>query len=107
MELGKGEKDEYSTLTSNLSSGQLSCYFNSPITQYCSHSNGVFSRLLQASQCVHCCTSSDVIGVSETLSVSVGVRDGVIGSFHSISQCQCDSYRSGGSGDKLRNKSII
>ena len=52
-----------------------------PITQYCSHSDGVLSGLLQTSQVVHCLTTTnvtDVIRVSETLSVvSVGVGDGV------------------------------
>ena len=51
------------------------------ITQYCSDSDGVLSGLLQTSQVVHCLTTTnvtDVIRVSETLSVvSVGVGDGV------------------------------
>ena len=56
-------------------------FYSLPITQYCSHSDGVLSGLLQTSQVVHCLTSTnvtDVIRVSETLSVvSVGVGDGV------------------------------
>ena len=69
------------------------------ITQYCSHSDGVLSGLLQLSQCVHCLTSSitrNGIRGSETLSVvSVGVGDGVA-SCHTIHKVQCNSHRCSG-----------
>ena len=45
-------------------------FYSLSITQYCSHSYGVLSGLLQTSQVVHCLTTTnvtDVIRVSETL----------------------------------------
>ena len=58
--------------------GCKAVFYSLPITQCCSHSDGVLSGLLQTSQVVHCLISTEVFRVSETLSVvSVGVGDGV------------------------------
>ena len=57
------------------------CLIQSPITQHYSHSDGVLSTLLEASQFIHCCSPSSrgTIGPSETVSVvSVGVGDGIV-----------------------------
>ena len=57
-------------------------------TQCCSHSDRVFSSLLQTSQCVNCPTTRDICDVIMTVNgtVSVGVGDGVVNDSHISSQ---------------------
>ena len=78
-------------LTSGHCGGCEAVFFSFPITQHCSHSDGVLSALLQAmaSHCVHSLATSNIsddIRVSETLSVCGRVRDVVTSNCHTIIQ---------------------
>ena len=77
---GHDREEKQRTLTSSHCSGCDGVFCDPSSSESGSDSDGVLCSLLQTSQCVHCLTTSNIrdgVRVSETVSVSGGVGDGV------------------------------